>query len=166
MEQRLHDAAEIEAALGAAMSSAGPSILLSSSTNAIAFYVSAMSPLPALSGFCAYAAMGMATSLFLLLTFFVATVAIDEKRRRQNRLAWWPCIFMPPTAAAAARGSAPSTSEWWDRMPYSRRSHTEGGIGKLSASRASDGGAGSANAGGGGGGRGAAFLFIRNVAPS
>ena len=54
IEMLAREAREIEEALGKAMASAGPSILLSSSTNAIAFYVSAMSPLPALVGFCTH----------------------------------------------------------------------------------------------------------------
>lgn len=58
--------------VGEALSACGSTILLSSTTNAIAFGLGARSPLPALQGFCAYAALGMACDLLFQLSFFVA----------------------------------------------------------------------------------------------
>ena len=83
---------EVADRIGTALENCGSAILLSSMTNAIAFALGARSPLPALHGFCAYAAIGMVCDFLLQLTFFVAAATIDEQRQQCGR-AIFPCIL-------------------------------------------------------------------------
>jgi hypothetical protein len=78
--------------IGKALANCGSAILLSSTTNAISFALGANSPLPALQGFCTYAALGMVFDLLFQLTFFVAAVALNE-RYQCSRLRI-PCSFV------------------------------------------------------------------------
>ena len=87
----LADRDRVASRVGAALASCGNAILLSSVSNAIAFALGARSPLPALHGFCTYAAVGMIFDFGFQVTFFVAAVALDE-RRRLTGLSIWPCI--------------------------------------------------------------------------
>ena len=89
--------------IGLALSTCGSTILLSSLTNAIAFGLGARSPLPALQGFCTYAAVGMSFDFIFQLTFFVAALALDERRQRLGRSAilcipvtCFPHVLRPP----------------------------------------------------------------------
>ena len=102
---------EVADCIGQALAASGPAILLSSLTNAIAFALGTSSPLPALQGFCAYAAIGMVTDLILQVTFFVAGATIDERRQRCGR-AMLPCFLATscqPSLAASRR--APDTAQ-------------------------------------------------------
>ena len=83
--------------VGVALGSCGSAILLSSTTNAIAFALGSRSQLPALQGFCAYAAVGMVFDLAFQLTFFVAVVALDERRQACGRAAI-PCLRVSAVA--------------------------------------------------------------------
>ena len=94
-----------------ALADCGGSILLSSATNAIAFAISAVSPLPALRGFCTYAAVGMLADLVFQLTFFVAALVLDERRLATRRAA----------AAAAAASTAPASAAVADSERLSSR---------------------------------------------
>jgi hypothetical protein len=95
--------------VGAALGACGSAILLSSTTNAIAFALGARSPLPALQGFCAYAALGMVFDFGFQITFFVAVVALDEQRQSAGR-AVVPCFRV----GAATLSSAPTADHWRD----------------------------------------------------
>ena len=92
--------------IGKALANCGSAILLSSTTNAISFALGANSPLPALQGFCTYAALGMVFDLLFQLTFFVAAVALNE--RYQGSRLRIPCplvsrISFGSSGAAAAQ---------------------------------------------------------------
>lgn len=100
--------------VGRALGSCGSTILLSSLTNTIAFALGARSPLPALQGFCSYAAIGMCCDFLLQITFFVATVALDE-RRLESRRSVIPCIHV---------GSCPRIVQPPDASPTSAHGPT------------------------------------------
>jgi len=112
-KQTTHE--RISERVGAALGACGSAILLSSTTNAIAFALGTNSPLPALQGFCAYAALGMVFDFFFQLTFFVAVVAIDEQRRSYGR-AVIPCFH-----AKGSEGSDSSTKRCEGRFPTGGR---------------------------------------------
>eukprot|EP00439_Symbiodinium_sp_Y106_P078420 s327_g17.t1 len=71
-----------EERIAKALAKAGPSVLLSSTTNIVAFALGAGTPMPALISFCIYTSVGMATDFAFQVTFFVAMLALDERRRR------------------------------------------------------------------------------------
>lgn len=70
---------------GRAMARAGASILVTSSTDLVAFAISSSSALPALSSFCAYASIAIFFLWLFASTFFAAAVVLDERRQRENR---------------------------------------------------------------------------------
>ena len=84
--------------IGKALANCGSAILLSSTTNAISFALGANSPLPALQGFCTYAALGMVFDLLFQLTFFVAAVALNERYMYQR------CQFRIPSSLISRIG--------------------------------------------------------------
>ena len=84
--------------IGKALANCGSAILLSSTTNAISFALGANSPLPALQGFCTYAALGMLFDLLFQLTFFVAAVALNERYMYQR------CQFRIPSSLISRIG--------------------------------------------------------------
>ncbi len=64
---------------------AGTSITVTSATDLVAFAISSASALPALSSFCAYAAVAIFFLWFFSATFFTACLVLDERRQRDNR---------------------------------------------------------------------------------
>jgi len=70
---------------GRAMARAGASILVTSTTDLVAFAISSTSALPALSSFCAYASIAIFFLWLFASTFFAAAVVLDERRQRENR---------------------------------------------------------------------------------
>jgi len=90
--------------IGKALANCGSAILLSSTTNAISFALGANSPLPALQGFCTYAALGMVFDLLFQLTFFVAAVALNE--RYQGSRLRIPCPLVSRISFGSSGASA------------------------------------------------------------
>eukprot|EP01048_Picozoa_sp_COSAG05_P012687 COSAG05_NODE_1292_length_5262_cov_2.550068_2_plen_544_part_00 len=78
--------------LGEALKHAGVSITVTSLTNFFAFAVGHTSLLPALSSFCAFAAIGVMAIYFYMLTFFCACLILDDMRQAVNRRDCCPCI--------------------------------------------------------------------------
>ena len=114
--------------VGLALSTCGSTILLSSLTNAIAFGLGARSPLPALQGFCTYAAVGMSFDFIFQLTFFVAALALDERRQRLGRsailcipVACFPQVLRPPisTTRQATQADRQDSTSGANRMDKS-----------------------------------------------
>lgn len=71
--------------LGKALEKAGASVLVTSATDAAAFGACAItSVIPALSSFCACAALAVALDFAFQVTFFVALVALETKARLET----------------------------------------------------------------------------------
>jgi Niemann-Pick C1 protein len=70
---------------GRALRRAGASITVTSSTDMVAFGISASSSLPALASFCGYAAVSIFFLWLFAAVFFSATFVLDERRQRDNR---------------------------------------------------------------------------------
>ena len=62
------------------MAHAGPSITITSFTNALAFYFGSTTKLPALSDFCIFACLCVICLYLSVLTIFVSIMAFDTKR--------------------------------------------------------------------------------------
>ncbi|KAH8830662.1 patched family-domain-containing protein [Flagelloscypha sp. PMI_526] len=78
-----------------AVAKIGPSILLSSITETVAFALGAIVPMPAVRNFAAYAAGSVFLNAVLQMTVFVSALLIDLKRNEANRLDCFPCIRLP-----------------------------------------------------------------------
>ncbi|GHJ89612.1 hypothetical protein NliqN6_6014 [Naganishia liquefaciens] len=77
----------------------GPSILLSSVTEVIAFGLGALVPMPAVRNFALYAAGSVLLGAVLQLTIFVSAMTWDLKRTEDNRMDCFPCIRLRPAIA-------------------------------------------------------------------
>ncbi|XP_052280398.1 protein patched homolog 3-like isoform X3 [Dreissena polymorpha] len=64
---------------------AGVSITVTSITDIVAFGIGGSTVIPALSAFCAYAALGILALYLLVATFFVAVLTLDERRISDTR---------------------------------------------------------------------------------
>lgn len=70
----------------------GPSILLSATTEVVAFGLGALVPMPAVSNFALYAAGSVLLGALLQMTVFVSAMALDLKRTEDTRMDCLPCI--------------------------------------------------------------------------
>ncbi|KAF9246999.1 patched family-domain-containing protein [Melanogaster broomeanus] len=77
----------------------GPSILLSTVTETVAFALGALVPMPAVRNFALYAAGSVLLNALLQVTVFVSALAIDLKRVEASRIDCFPCIRMPSRIA-------------------------------------------------------------------
>ncbi|KAF7971767.1 hypothetical protein HWV62_19943 [Athelia sp. TMB] len=82
-----------------ALAKMGPSILLSTITETIAFALGALVPMPAVRNFALYAAGSVLLNAILQVTVFVSALLIDLKRLESNRVDCFPCIRLQPRIA-------------------------------------------------------------------
>ncbi|GAQ89032.1 putative Patched family protein [Klebsormidium nitens] len=78
--------------LSATMAKAGRGIIVTTSTNFVAFATGISSELPALKGFMIYAAAGVIFVFVYQTTFFAACLLLDMRRQAANRVDWLCCI--------------------------------------------------------------------------
>ncbi|XP_071482510.1 NPC intracellular cholesterol transporter 1-like [Diadema antillarum] len=71
--------------IGRVLGEVAPSMLLTSSSESIAFGLGAMSSMPAVRAFSMYAAVAVAMDFLLQITCFVAVMALDSSRQEANR---------------------------------------------------------------------------------
>lgn len=97
--------------IAVALSHAGVSITITSITDLVAFAVSSVTSLPALSSFCVYAALGV-TFLFLFqISFFSAVLTIDGMRQSSRRRDVCCCLVVPKTDEVEDHGKSPADGE-------------------------------------------------------
>lgn len=73
----------------------GPSILLSATTQIVAFLLGAVVPMPAVRNFALYAAGSMLIVATLHCTVFIAAMTLDARRVESGRIDCLPCLTMP-----------------------------------------------------------------------
>ncbi|KAJ7667763.1 sterol-sensing domain of SREBP cleavage-activation-domain-containing protein [Mycena polygramma] len=86
----------------------GPSILLSTITETVAFALGALVPMPAVRNFALYAAGSVLLNAILQITVFISALLLDLRRVEASRVDCFPCIRLPPRIAlldAPAYGS-------------------------------------------------------------
>eukprot|EP00392_Amoebophrya_sp_AT5.2_P019009 g19696.t1 len=81
-----------EQKFGAVVKYGGMSILVTSLTDAVAFFIGGTSSIPALSYFCFYAAFAVVFCFLFQLTFFVPCMVINAQRADANRLDCFCCF--------------------------------------------------------------------------
>ncbi|KAF7331817.1 SSD domain-containing protein [Mycena kentingensis (nom. inval.)] len=74
----------------------GPSILLSTITETVAFGLGALVPMPAVRNFALYAAGSVLLNAMLQVTVFVSALLLDLRRVEASRIDCFPCIRLPP----------------------------------------------------------------------
>ncbi|KAF8305447.1 hypothetical protein DL93DRAFT_355458 [Clavulina sp. PMI_390] len=73
----------------------GPSLLLSTSTQTVAFALGALVPMPAVRNFALYAAGSVLVNAGLQITVFVSALALDLRRAESSRVDCFPFIRIP-----------------------------------------------------------------------
>lgn len=90
----------------------GPSILLSSATEIVAFGLGALVPMPAVRNFALYAAGSVLLGALLQVTVFVSAMTLDLKRAESFRVDCLPCIRLrAPIGLYEADANANPTEE-------------------------------------------------------
>jgi predicted RND superfamily exporter protein len=97
----------IEQRIGAAMRTGGMSILITSTTDALAFLIGASTVLPALSWFCSFAGIGVLLCFLLQIFLFMPCLAINAKRAEANRIDCCCCCKAGPPVDVAERFDTP-----------------------------------------------------------
>jgi Niemann-Pick C1 protein len=87
-----HPDEEIEDRVAKALGRIGPSILLSASTETIAFAMGAFVGMPAVKNFAAYAAGAVFINACLQVTMFISVLALNQRRVESLRADCFPCI--------------------------------------------------------------------------
>lgn len=77
----------------------GPSILLSTITETVAFSLGALVPMPAVRNFALYAAGSVLLNAILQVTVFISALLLDLKRFEAFRVDCFPCIKLPSRIA-------------------------------------------------------------------
>lgn len=88
----------------------GPSILLSSTTEVVAFALGALVPMPAVRNFAIYAAGSVLIGAILQCTVFVSAMVLDIKRAEASRLDCFPCIRLQKKIRLEDEGPGPVES--------------------------------------------------------
>lgn len=99
-----HPDEEIEDRIAKALGRMGPSILLSASTETVAFAMGAFVGMPAVKNFAAYAAGAVLINALLQVTMFISVLALNQRRVESLRTDCFPCI----TVRKAKTNSVPN----------------------------------------------------------
>lgn len=71
--------------IGRVLSKVGPSILLTTLSESICFFLGGLSDMPAVKAFALYAGMALVIDFLLQITCFISLLALDSKRQSGNR---------------------------------------------------------------------------------
>lgn len=89
-----HPDEEIDERIAKALGRMGPSILLSATTETVAFAMGAFVGMPAVKNFAAYAAGAVFINAVLQITMFVSVLALNQRRVESLRADCFPCISL------------------------------------------------------------------------
>ena len=107
-----HPDEEIDERVAKALGRMGPSILLSASTETIAFAMGAFVGMPAVKNFAAYAAGAVLINAILQVTMFVSVLALNQRRVESLRADCFPCVtIMRANSTILTDGHYPSNGE-------------------------------------------------------
>lgn len=83
---------DVESQIGRIVGHVGPAMLLTSLSESIAFFLGALTPMPAVRLFSLYAGMSVLIDFFLQITIFISLITLDQKRTIQNRFDIFCCL--------------------------------------------------------------------------
>ncbi|KAH0536925.1 hypothetical protein FGG08_006227 [Glutinoglossum americanum] len=99
-----HPDAEIEDRVARALGRMGPSILLSATTETVAFALGAFVGMPAVRNFAVYAAGAVLINALLQVTMFVSFLALNQRRAENSRADCFPCVVVRSADAVSGVG--------------------------------------------------------------
>ena len=110
-----HPDEEIDERVAKALGRIGPSILLSATTETVAFAIGAAVGMPAVRNFAAYAAGAVFINAILQITMFVSVLALNQRRVESLRADCFPCISVPRANSVGMPGGQfyASDEEGW-----------------------------------------------------
>lgn len=82
----------MEAQIGRIVGRVGPAMLLTSVSESIAFFLGALTPMPAVRLFSLYAGLSVIIDFLLQITVFVTFITLDHKRSLENRVDVLCCL--------------------------------------------------------------------------
>jgi Niemann-Pick C1 protein len=100
-----HPDEDVETRIAKALGRMGPSILLSASTETIAFALGAAVGMPAVKNFAVYAAGAVLINALLQVTMFVAVLALNQRRVEDSRADCFPFIRVKRADVGSAHGA-------------------------------------------------------------
>lgn len=96
---------EVETRIAKALGRMGPSILLSASTETIAFALGAAVGMPAVKNFAVYAAGAVLINALLQVTMFVSVLALNQRRVESSRADCFPFVKIKRADVGSAHGA-------------------------------------------------------------
>ncbi|XP_059177253.1 NPC intracellular cholesterol transporter 1-like isoform X2 [Physella acuta] len=98
------DGETVENRIARVVGKVGPSMLLTSLSESLAFFLGAMTDMPAVKIFSLYAAMAVMFDFLLQITIFVSLLTLDAKRQESNRIDVLCCQKLPLKKRKAHHG--------------------------------------------------------------
>jgi Niemann-Pick C1 protein len=97
-------------------------MLLTSVSESIAFFLGALTPMPAVRLFSLYAGMSVLIDFFLQITIFVTFITLDHKRTLKNRIDIFCCLQIPrnKTDQQKRRGFHLPQWSWFGQNPVDK----------------------------------------------
>lgn len=83
---------DVESHIARIVGRVGPAMLLTSVSESIAFFLGALTPMPAVRLFSLYAGMSVLIDFLLQITVFVSLITLDQKRTLDNRFDLFCCL--------------------------------------------------------------------------
>ncbi len=86
---------DVESQIARIVGRVGPAMLLTSVSESIAFFLGALTPMPAVRLFSLYAAVSVLIDFLLQITIFVTFITLDHKRTIESRVDVCCCLEIP-----------------------------------------------------------------------
>ncbi|KAI9827661.1 MAG: hypothetical protein M1826_006224 [Phylliscum demangeonii] len=117
---------KIEDRAAKALGRMGPSILLSATTETVAFVLGVFVGMPAVRNFAAYAAGAVVINALLQVTMFISVLALNEKRMEEGRADCIPCVKFKSAGVVDVNGlfASPNTETESSLQRFIRKSYT------------------------------------------
>ena len=115
-----HPDAEIHERMAKALGRMGPSILLSATSETVAFALGVLVGMPAVKNFAFYAAGAVVINALLQVTMFVSVLALNQRRVESNRVDCFPLIKLAPPEGTVRLGGAHNYNNADDEGPLQR----------------------------------------------
>ncbi|CAF4859779.1 unnamed protein product, partial [Rotaria sp. Silwood2] len=88
---------DVESQIGRIVGRVGLAMLLTSVSESIAFFLGALTPMPAVRLFSLHAGMSVLIDFLLQITIFISLITIDQKRTIKNRFDIFCCLQISST---------------------------------------------------------------------
>ena len=118
-----HPDEEIDERVAKALGRMGPSILLSASTETVAFAMGAFVGMPAVKNFAAYAAGAVFVNAVLQVTMFVSVLALNQRRVESLRADCFPCITIAQANSGVHGGQYSGSTEEGPLQRFVRKTY-------------------------------------------